>query len=38
MLQMFVKDISLIIGIMLVSTVIFFIIAFGLYKMGVGRK
>ena len=33
MLQMFVKDISLIIGIMLVSTVIFFIITFVLYKM-----
>jgi len=33
-----VKDTSLIIGIKLVSTVIFYIIAFVLYKMGVGRK
>lgn len=38
MLQMSVKDTSLIIGIMLAGTVIFFIIAFVLYKMGVGRK
>jgi hypothetical protein len=38
MLQMFVKDISLIIGIMLAGTVIFFILTFVLYKMGVGRK
>ena len=38
MLQMFVKDISLIIGIMLVSTVIFFIITFVLYKMGFGKR
>ena len=38
MLQMFVKDISLIIGIMLVSTVIFFIITFVLYKMGYRGK
>tara|TARA_B100001123_G_C15292994_1_gene1018123 strand:+ start:2050 stop:2220 length:171 start_codon:yes stop_codon:yes gene_type:complete len=34
MLQMFVKDISLIIGIMLVSTVIFLINSVSLYKMG----
>ena len=38
MLQMSVKDTSLIIGIMLVSTVIFFIITFVLYKMGYRRK
>ena len=31
-------DIALTIGIMAVSTVIFFIITFVLYKMGVGRK
>ena len=37
--QSLVKDdISLTIGIMAVSTVIFFIITFVLYKMGVGRK
>lgn len=38
MLQMSVKDTSLIIGIMLAGTVIFFILTFVLYKMGVGRK
>ena len=36
--QSLVNDIALTIGIMAVSTVIFFIITFVLYKMGVGRK
>ena len=38
MLQQFVKDISLIIGIMLVSTVIVAIIFVALYKMGYGKR
>ena len=38
MLQMFVKDISLIIGIMLASTVVVVIIFVVLYKMGYGKR
>ncbi len=36
--QALTNDISLTIGIMLVSTVIFFIITFVLYKMGYGER